>query len=202
MPNRKYPPITRRQSPFAPPSDEQIARARQMYVEKFTISRILAACDMSLGTLYYWLDGGPRDADGPRLPPIPRRRVVVGKRRPPLATDQVSLVARLWRTAERQVRDIELRLAGGMVPPVERERDTRMLATMARLLRDLSGFAAVAEAGRKGAPTADDDAGPDNIDDAWSWRAGWMQWSRSAGRKPWPRPPPPIRRRSRDGGAP
>lgn len=165
MPKRSYPPITRRKSPFTPPTDEQITRARQMYVERFTVSRILAACDMSLGTLYYWLSGGPRDADGPRLPPIPRRRVVIGKRRPPLVTDQVSLAARLWRTAERQVRDIELRLAGGLVPPVERERDTRMLATLARLLRDLSGFAAAEGAGASDKTAADDDAGPEDIDE-------------------------------------
>lgn len=45
---------------YRPPTREQIERARQMYAEKFTVSRILAACDMSLGTLYYWLDGGPQ----------------------------------------------------------------------------------------------------------------------------------------------
>ena len=69
-------PITHRNNAYSPPTDEQIARSRQMYVEKHPVSRILAACEMSFGTFYYWLDGGPREADGPRLPPIPRRRVV------------------------------------------------------------------------------------------------------------------------------
>ncbi|MEA2907201.1 MAG: hypothetical protein QOI12_4588 [Alphaproteobacteria bacterium] len=155
-------PVTTRQSPYAPPGLAQITKARAMYVEGFTVSRILAACDMSLGTLYYWLDGGPREADGPRLPPIPRRRTVVGKRRPPLCGDQVALVARLWRTAERQVRDIELRLARADLPGTERERDTRMLAGLVRMLRDLSGFAAVAASGGK---PADDDPVPADVDE-------------------------------------
>lgn len=131
-----------------PPTWEEILRARAMYVEGFTVSRILAATNMSLGTLYYWLDGGPLEADGPRLPPIPRRRKVVGKRRRPLAADRVSLAARLWRTAERQARDIEERLARPDQPPPERERDARMLAVLVRALRDLSAF----DAGQPGDP--------------------------------------------------
>ena len=43
-----------------PPTREEIERGRAMYVENFTTSRICAATGMSLGTLYYWLDGGPQ----------------------------------------------------------------------------------------------------------------------------------------------
>ena len=127
---------------YRPPTREEIERARAMYVEAFTISRILAATNMSLGTLYYWLDGGPRGADGPLLPPIPRRRVVIGKRRRPLQADPVSLTNRLCRTAERQARDIQLRLARGGAPIAERERDVRMLALLVKTLRELSAFEA------------------------------------------------------------
>ena len=64
--------------PYRPPTLEQIERGRTMYVENFTVSRCLAATGMSLGTFYYWLDGGPREAAGqPLYPPIPRRRQVV-----------------------------------------------------------------------------------------------------------------------------
>jgi len=110
-------------------------------IEQGTVSRILAACDKSLGTLYYWLGGGPRDEQSaPLLPPLARRRVVVGKRRKPLAASRVSLLARLYRTAERQAFEIEQRLAvPGEVTP-ERERDVRMLASLTRTLRDLSGL--------------------------------------------------------------
>jgi hypothetical protein len=65
---------------------------------------------------------------------------VVGKRRKPLKADRVSLTARLWRTAERQARDIEERLARPAAAAPERERDVRMLAMLTRTLRDLSAF--------------------------------------------------------------
>lgn len=147
--------ITRRPtSPYAAPTRAQIEKARAMYVEKFTIARILAAADMSLGTLYYWLDGGPREAEGPFYPPLPRRRVVVGKRRPLTAAAPRSLAARLLRSAERQARDIEERLARpqGAAGGVERERDVRMLALLTRSLRELAAFTASTEI----ADTADD----------------------------------------------
>jgi hypothetical protein len=124
-----------------PPTREEIERGRALYVEGFTTSRCCAGSNMSLGTLYYWLDGGPQGPDGPLLPPIPRRRNVAGRRRRPLpAVDRVSLAARLWRTAERQARDIEERLARANEPPAERERDTRMLALLVKTLRELSAF--------------------------------------------------------------
>jgi hypothetical protein len=130
--------------PYRPPTREHIERARTMYGEGFTVARILAACDMSLGTLYYWLSGGPREAGGPLYPPLPRRRQVVGKRRAPLAADGVSLMRRLMRTAERQVRDIEERLARPSAATPERERDVRMLSMLVRTLRDLGGFGGAA----------------------------------------------------------
>jgi len=151
-----------RPDPYRPPSREQIERARDMYIQKFTVSRILAACDMSLGTFYYWLDGGPHDEEsGRRLPPISRRRVVVGKRRKPLSASHVSLVARLYRTAERQVFDIEQRLAVPAGATPERERDVRMLAMLTRTLRDLSAFGAAEVTGAGGAATQDDGLPPD-----------------------------------------
>lgn len=124
-----------------PPLDRaRVIRAREMYAEGFTVSRILAHCDMSLGTLYACLDGTPFGIDGERMPAIPRRRDVTGRRRRALRADDVSLVNRLLRTAERQVRDIETRLSAREQPPVERERDVRMLTGLARVLRDLQAM--------------------------------------------------------------
>ncbi len=109
-----------------------------MYVEGFTASRICAQCLMSLGTLYTCLDGTPFGADGPRWPPIPRRRNVTGKRTRALRADALSLRNRLIRTAEGQVREIELRLSlPGRTGP-ERERDIRMLGMTVKSLRELS----------------------------------------------------------------
>lgn len=154
-------PATIRPSPYQPPSRERIERARSMYEQGFTVSRILAACDMALGTLYYWLDGGPREEGAPLYPALARRKQVVGKRRKPLETSRVSLAARLWRTAERQARDIEERLARPAASAVERERDVRMLNVLVRTLRDLALF----DAGGAPGEAVEDDPVPQDMEE-------------------------------------
>jgi hypothetical protein len=153
--------------PFPPPTPEAIALVRRRYAEGVTVARILAETPMSHGTFYLWVDGGPDDGGGRRLPPLPRRRVVVGKRRRPLKGERCSLVARLWRTAERQVRDIEVRLARDQQEPAERERDARVLAVLVKTLRELTALDE-AKADMKSqpeAPAADDDAVPRDLDE-------------------------------------
>lgn len=145
-----------------PITPEQVALARRSYVENVPVSRILAETGMSHGTLYLYLDGGPLNEQGIRpLPPLPRRRDVIGKKRKPLRTTRVSLVARLWRTAERQVRDIEERLATHGQEAGERERDVRSLAVLAKTLRELTALDE--KAGIK--PDETDDDGPRDIDE-------------------------------------
>ena len=147
-----------------PPLDRaRVMRAREMYAEGFTVSRILAHCRMSYGTLYACLDGVPFGAQGERMDPVPRRRDVIGKRRPVLPADEVSLVNRLIRTAERQVRDIETRLSARDAAPVERERDVRMLVGLTRALRDLQALRKQSEAARGSAPAAADDEDEDML---------------------------------------
>ena len=138
--------------PNPPLTRERVIRAREMYEAGFTVSRVCANCLMSLGTLYPCLDGVPFGLDGERWQPIPRRRLVTGKRRRALAADSVSLTNRLLRTAERQVRDIETRLSARAQPPVERERDVRMLVSLTRVLRDLQP-----QRKSKGPPAVEDD---------------------------------------------
>jgi hypothetical protein len=141
-----------------PPLDRaRVTRAREMYAEGFTVSRILAHCEMSLGTLYACLDGVPFGEAGERMEPVPRRRQVTGKRRRALKADDVSLVNRLTRTAERQVRDIETRLSARELPPVERERDVRMLMNLTRALRDLQAMRKQGAAARGPAAVDDED---------------------------------------------
>ena len=152
--------------PLRPPSMEEIERARQMYAQGFTVARCLAAGNMSLGTLYYWLDGGPvlepasATAGGRMLAPLARRRTVVGKRKKPLAADTLALVARLTRTLAREALDIEQRLAQPSGATPERERNVRMLASLVQSARVLS---LLAPAGAGARPQ--DDAGPDDIDE-------------------------------------
>jgi hypothetical protein len=133
------------------PTPETITLARQRYVEGLEISKILAETGISLGTLYLWLDGGPIRSKTPRLPRIERRNAALGKRRRALKGDRVSLVNRLWRTAERQVRDIEERLRLNEQKQDERERDARMLAVLVKTVRELRALG-----------DANDEAKPEN----------------------------------------
>ncbi len=123
--------------PNPPLTRERVILAREMYGEGFTVARIMAQCAMSLGTLYACLDGIPFGADGEQWTALPRRRQTLHQKRRALKADSVSLANRLTRTAERQVRDIELRLSARSMSPVDRERDVRVLAQLARTLRDL-----------------------------------------------------------------
>ncbi|MBX3537375.1 MAG: hypothetical protein KF735_07055 [Chelatococcus sp.] len=59
------------------------------------------------------------------------------KTRSKTAPARSSLVARLWRTADAQVRAVERRLAEGETEPGEREKDARTLAVVVKTLRDL-----------------------------------------------------------------
>jgi len=133
-----------RPEPNPPLTVERVELSRAMYVEGFPAARICAQCLMSLGTLYKCLDGVPFGADGLRFPPIPRRRNILGKRTRALRADPVSLRNRLIRTAERQAREIELRLSLPDRTGPERERDIRMLAMTVKSLRDLQKLDAAA----------------------------------------------------------
>lgn len=141
-----------RPEPNPPLTIERVETARAMYVEGFTVARICSHCLMSLGTLYACLDGTPFGPDGPRFEPIPRRRNVLGQRTRPLRADPASLRNRLIRTAERQVREIELRLSLPDRPAPERERDIRMLGMTVKSLRELSRLEAAAFAPGEDAP--------------------------------------------------
>lgn len=132
-----------RPEPNPPLTVERVELARAMYVEGFSAARICAQCLMSLGTLYKCLDGTPFGPDGLRFPPIPRRRNILGKRTRALRADPASLRNRLIRTAEAQVREIELRLSMPDRSGPERERDIRMLGMTVKSLRDLESLSLV-----------------------------------------------------------
>jgi hypothetical protein len=139
--------------------EDTILLARKRYTEGAAISKVLAETGMSLGTLYLWLDGGPKDALGRRrFPAIPRRRIVMGKRQKPLSGGRISLVNRLWRTAERQVRDVESRMCGEQEPE-QRERDARMLSVLVKTVRELRTLRTAEE------KASENEYEPDNLDD-------------------------------------
>lgn len=143
---------------------DKIEAVRADYAGGTAVHRIVGAHEITLAELYYCV-GGCDDGDGPRLAPIPRRRIVLGRKSRQLKTSRLSLVSRLWRTAERQVRDIEGRLAVALQEPVERERDVRVLAVLVKTLRELSAFDAAAAAAAPTDVPQNDDRGPADIDE-------------------------------------
>ena len=88
---------------------ETIERARDMYREGARVRDICAATGMSVGTLYYHLDGN--SLPGPMPPRLPRRRDVEGNLGPTPTRGRQKLAARLFKAAERQARKIEFTLS-------------------------------------------------------------------------------------------
>jgi len=130
---------------------EIIARVRERYAAGDSVRSIMADTGISSAALYHWIGGGPVDESGPRLPPIPRRNTSGTRRVARKPATRLSLVKRLWRTAELQVRDIEDRVRLNQQPD-ERERDARTLAVIVKTVRELR---ALKEADEQG-PAGDD----------------------------------------------
>jgi hypothetical protein len=147
---------------------DSAARARQMYSEGSATRDILEATGLSHWTLYHWIEGGPKKDGKPLLQPLVKRRTVT--RRRILKEERLTLVNRMMRAAERQVGEIEQRLASSGQAIGERERDARTLALLAKTLQSLTALDALHEpqAGRlKSKMTKDDndkDAIPASID--------------------------------------
>jgi hypothetical protein len=124
-------------------SPEVGEQMRTRYLAGATVPRILDEFDVSLGTLYRWLDGNP--PGGPKLTPVPRRRLAAKKRLRWAKASREATAARLWRALELQVRDIELRSASGKQKPAERDRDARTLAMFARAFGSFPVIEAMSE---------------------------------------------------------
>jgi hypothetical protein len=147
------------------PSPETVARARHGYVAGVPVSAILIDCGLALNELYRCLDGDFDDGSGTAPQPVPRRRVVVRRVRSTRAGNRAALTQRLWRTAERQVREIEERLTIAHQEPTERERDARVLSVLVKTLRELSAFEAEpGDDAATNAGNADDDF-PRDVDE-------------------------------------
>jgi hypothetical protein len=118
----------------------------------------------NLHIIYRCVAGRYPDGSGVKPAPIPQPRPGVHVRH--RQGSRAALVARMWRTAERQVEEIEDRLAVAGLELAERESNVRTLAVVAKTLREL---VAVDEAkkprGREAPKDNDDDAPPRNIDD-------------------------------------
>lgn len=141
------------------------ALARRLYLEGASMAEIRRQTGLSSATVYYWIDRemGP---DGTFLfNPVPRRTAHPVGGRPAKVRDakvpasasgkpdRRGLLKRLWRAAERQIDEIEGRLAReadpSEAPHPEPEKDARALAVLARTLRELTALEAEAKKRRK-----------------------------------------------------
>lgn len=137
---------------------ENALRARQMYEEGATAREIVAETKLSTWALYHWIAGGPKTMGVPALPALPKRRMVVPRKI--VKEDRLALVHRMMKAAERQVYDIEMRLAGTHQALGDRERDARTLAVLAKTMQSLTALDALHEpktGGRKKQIADDDD---------------------------------------------
>jgi hypothetical protein len=92
----------------------------------------------------------------------PRKRAAVqtGEK---LSANRSALVKRMWCAAEAQVSEIENRLLDDSSAPLERERDARVLAVLAKTLRELSALEQ-AKPRKQSAAHTDDESVPRDID--------------------------------------
>ena len=148
------------------PTPEVVALVRLRYVEGATVHAIVAASGITnLDIIYRCVDGKFLDGSGVPPAPIPRRRP--GMRMRGRAGSRASLVASIWRTAEKQVEEIESRLKAAGLELAEREGNARALATLVKTLRELAALDE-ARKPRNPKPESDDDNDdpvPRNVDD-------------------------------------
>jgi hypothetical protein len=137
------------------PSPDKVAQARRLYREGLPVARIMQQTKLDRATFYACLDGRYDDGSGATPPPLPRRRANLRSR--------TALATRLWRAAEKQVGEIEERLAAAHLPRSERERDARVMAIVVKTLRELSAFDERNRESRTDVTEADDDLPPDDF---------------------------------------
>jgi hypothetical protein len=127
----------------------------------------MAETGLSLSALYFWLAGGPKKAGVRALPALAKRKFVT--RRRILKEERLHMVERMMRVAERQIEEIEVRLAGSGQEPGANERDARTLAVLARTMQSLTALDTLQEpttTGAKKKHVVDDnyDEIPEDID--------------------------------------
>lgn len=155
--------------PFAPAklSREAVDAIRADYADRsIAIAEICRRYGIGRTTLMRCAEGRLAHL-GLVRPPLPRRGVARIREPDAEPDDRAGLIRSIWRTAQAQVRAIESRTLGGGQEPTERERDMRVLAVVARTLRELRAFDrnedATGEAAR--AAATDDDPPPRDIDE-------------------------------------
>jgi hypothetical protein len=146
------------------PAPDAVALVRRRYAEGATVKAIVAESGIkNLTIIYRCLAGLYPDGTGVKPVPIPQRRAGVRVRH--RKGSRAALVARMWRTAERQVEEIEDRLAVAGLEVAERESNARTLAIVAKTLRELVAVDEAKTSRGSEAPKDHDDDHPRNIED-------------------------------------
>ncbi len=140
---------------------ETIEHIRRDYADGEPVQVTKSKHNVSDATFYACVDG--RVPGHPSLPPIPRRNKRPGKA--PESDIRSVLIAKLWRTAKRQVSEIEARLKMVAERPSERESDTRSLAVLVKTVRELAALDEVRDAHNNSTDVIDDDPIPQDIDE-------------------------------------
>ena len=143
------------------PTPDVVALVRRRYAEGAAVKAIVEESGIkNLNILYRCVAGRYPDGSGVTPAPIPTRRQGVRVRH--RAGSRAALIGRMWRTAERQVEEIEDRLAVAGLELAERESNARTLAIVAKTLRELSIVDEAKETckGRKRPPDDDTDDDP------------------------------------------
>lgn len=140
-----------------PPRVPAMARlARRLYLDGLPVAEIAHRTGLKVSKLYYWIDRVVA-ADGTvAFSPAPRRTVgPQAQLQVPPKSERDMLLARLWRAAERQLDEIEDRIARAGAEDAsdaarpDAEKDARALAVLARTLRELSTLDDAAQRPRK-----------------------------------------------------
>jgi hypothetical protein len=138
-----------------------VALVRRLYADGVFVNAIVAQSGIkNLNIIYRCVAGLYPDGSGVKPAPIPQRRQGVRVRH--RMGSRAALVTRMWRTAERQVEEIEDRLAVAGLELAERESNARTLAVVAKTLRELAAVDE-AETTRKGKKQPSDDDIDDDV---------------------------------------
>jgi hypothetical protein len=148
------------------PTPGQVALVRRRYSEGAMVRAILTEAGVKHATLYRCLDGDFPDGSGSGIAPAPIALRHAGRRNRRRMGSRAALVARMWRTAERQVEEIDDRLKAAGLEVAERESNARTLAIVAKTLRELSAFDEASKPrGKRAQDSSDDDSVPIDIDE-------------------------------------
>jgi hypothetical protein len=146
------------------PTPDVVALVRRLYQDGMPVQDICAETRLRPGVIYRCVDG--KFDDGSEIPPAPLPRRRADTHTAERTGSRGALIARMWRTAEQQIGEIEDRLKAAGLDVAERESNARMFAIVARTLRDLSAVDEAEKArGREASKDTNDDAPPRNIDE-------------------------------------